>query len=541
MKTAWYIITAFMCVQLVWAQQSGTGSDGGNPGGTPIDVPDIIVRGSATLRLMTSSFLKQQPKATTPLSKRDLDSMNPKQKHEILALAPSAPPSSIPVPSGFQGRVEASVGMFQTPEISASYQTSVLGYACSADAVFMSTQGYQSGTDMHEIAAKVRGERMYANASGPLQAELHNWSLSTRSLGYSLFAQPDSASKRAVSSFAITSGMDHIISSMRIRSDLRLSSLTMDDTRSSRMRTSEQQLYAAANVEIPSDSTAHRFQVSVDLRPFASVLMSDNILSYEYSTSMGDSRLSGRLGLRGGTASTTAQRLDLTGAIELNAGLLSNLRFNVKLYRDNPNTFFSQVFAGNPYLSSSAVFDFTPVNIGTGISLHYAQSKEFVADVHGTYERFTRFAFPFLDTVSSAFVMNYISAVRLQLRAQVQWLISRESQVVFQSTIQDVRDSANERMPYQAAISVRGGYVCRVSDSWTAELGISYVSSRRRSLDRNSELPGYLYVDGRVDFAMTQSLSAFVRTTNLTNSSIFVFEEYRERGVFASLGIQWKF
>lgn len=493
------------------------------------------------MRLMTTSFLKQQPRATAPLSKRELDSMNPKQKHEILALAPSAPPSGIPVPFGFQGRVEASVGMFQTPEFSASYQIPVLGYACSAGAVFMRTQGYQSGTDMHEIAADFKGERVYANASGPLHAELHNWSLSTRSLGYSLFARPDSVTKRTVSIFALSSGMDHMISSMRIQSDFRLSSLTMDETHSSVLRTSEQQLYVAVTGELPSDSTAHRFRVALDLRPFASVLMSDNSLSYEYATSFGDSRLTGRLGLRGGTASTTTQRMDVSGAIELNAALVSDLRFTAKLYRDNPSTFFSNVFAGNPYVNSRAVLDFTPINIGTGISLHYAPSKGFVADVHGTYERFTRFAFPYLDSTSTAFLINYISAVRLQIRAQAQWQISKESHGVFQSTIQDVVDNANERVPYQAAITMRGAYVTRISDSWTAEMGVSYVSSRRRSVIGTGELAGYLYVDGSVDFAMTQSISAFLRTTNLTNSSIFVFEGYRERGVFTSLGIQWKF
>jgi outer membrane receptor for ferrienterochelin and colicin len=72
---------------------------------------------------------------------------------------------------------------------------------------------------------------------------------------------------------------------------------------------------------------------------------------------------------------------------------------------------------------------------------------------------------------------------------------------------------------------------------------MSYVSQRTvtSAAQPNDALDGYLYVDGRVEYALTDALSAFASVQNLTNSSIFVFERYVERSAFGALGLRLKF
>ena len=72
-------------------------------------------------------------------------------------------------------------------------------------------------------------------------------------------------------------------------------------------------------------------------------------------------------------------------------------------------------------------------------------------------------------------------------------------------------------------------------------MGLGYVGSRFTGNEAAPKLSGYVLVDARVDVDVTQYFTLFLRTENLTNSSIFVFEKYRERDVYAALGLQWKF
>lgn len=522
------------------AQQGGTSAGGGSTPSSPIDVPDIIVKGSATLRLMTTTFLKQTPSATSPLTRRELDSLNPKQKHEILALAPASPPSEIPLPHRYDGMVSASVGMFQTPEVAASYDATVLGYATAFEASYMATQGYQSATDMHSLSLGIGGHRQYRDASGPLGSEYHDWSLSTRSVGYSLFAVPDSASRRNVTRFGISSTMDHVTSLMRIHSELSLGSVAMDESLGSTVRSSEQQLRLVTDFTHASDETDHRVRVAVDVRPFASVLMSDNALSYEVSTLVGGMNVSGRVGVRGGTNSASGQVVDVIGGLDARRRLTSSVVAGITVYRNLENTFFSRALADNPYVRTDALFDFTRVAAGSEVYVKLTPTRFVMCDVRLGYDAFTSFRVPVFDS-GTAFRLQYVPARRTRLRVHAEWQTGSLSDLTFDTELRSVVGETDETIPYQAALTSRVGYLHRFGERWTAEIGVSYTSSRRTTSTDNATLPGYLFVDGRVQFAMTRTLAAFLSTQNLTNSSIFVFERYRERTAFASLGLQWKF
>ncbi|MFM8179969.1 MAG: hypothetical protein ACKOAG_12425 [Candidatus Kapaibacterium sp.] len=541
MKPLLVFATLWMSTVYAAAQQGGAGTPAGSTApGSPIDVPDIIVKGSATLRLMTTTFLKQTPMPTSPLSRKEMDSLNPKVKNDILALAPVSPPDTIPKPVGYDGIVSVSVGMFQTPELTARFSGPFLGYAGTATASYVSTEGYQAATDMHSLAFGIDGRRVFTGASGPFGADYHEWSLTSRSMGYALFATPDSAMRRDVSRFAVSTVMEHAISSMSVRSEVALGSVSMGESLTSTKRTGEQQLRLKAEMRQRSEETEHRLDLAFDLRPFASVLMSDNVISYGVSTPYLGMEVDGKVGLRGGTDSEGSQKADIVASLGIRKRFNPSIFAGLTMFRDIRNTFFSQTLAENPYVRSDARFDFTRIRLGSELIVRYTPSRTFTCDLRLGLEDHSSFLVPVSDS-GSAFRLSYVPATRTRLRAHAQWQIGPWSQVDFNGEVRSIVDEDGNMIPYQASTVTRCAYIQRFDDRWTAEIAVASVSSRRTSMTGSVSLPGYLYVDGRVEFAMTQVLAAFLSAQNLTNSSIFVFERYRERTAFGSLGIQWKF
>jgi hypothetical protein len=218
------------------------------------------------------------------------------------------------------------------------------------------------------------------------------------------------------------------------------------------------------------------------------------------------------------------------------------LRWGAVLSRDVQNSFFTDALSANPYVRSDADLRFTRRSATGEAYMVFRPNRSLSAQVRAGYEVYGALSIPVFDSVS-AFHLAYVSATRSFVTLQSEWLTDELSSVVARVQWQNARDDAGESVPYRPALTAEVRYRSRISKSWTSEIGVSYVSQRTvsASSQASDNLDGYLYVDGRVDFAVTGELSAFVSVKNLTNSSIFVFERYVERSAFGALGLRWKF
>ncbi|MFN4769833.1 MAG: hypothetical protein ACK5JL_07335 [Candidatus Kapaibacterium sp.] len=536
------------------AQQTGNAA----PGTSPIDVPDIIVKGSATLRLMTTSFLKQRPAQTRLLNQSELDTLNPKEKHEVLALPSSAPPQQIPLPSRYNGFVFGSFGMFQTPEFGASLSGSLFNYDVTATADYLSTAGYKQATDMQRFDVRLFGRQAFRQtqekgtnaeshpASGPLNSDVHDWSIAASSMNYALFAQPDSALKRTRSAVSLQTSFEHTIGGATLRSEVSAIATMLEEGRTGFTLQSENGLRAFAEWKQPDDGSNHSTNYSVsaqiDLRSFRSELLSDNYVRYDYSVHTGSLLLRSSAGLRGGNGSGGSSTLNIIGSVDVSLRSSAALRWGALLSRDVHNSFFTDALNANPYVRSDADLRFTRRSVAGEVYMVYRPDRSLSAQARAGYEVYGALSIPVFDSVS-AFHLAYASATRSFVTLQSEWLTDELTSLVARLQWQDVREDAGKTVPYRPATTAELRYRSRISQSWTLEFGVTFVSQRTvsASAQASDNLDGYLYVDGRVDYAVTDALSAFASVQNLTNSSIFVFERYVERSAFGALGLRWKF
>ena len=58
---------------------------------------------------------------------------------------------------------------------------------------------------------------------------------------------------------------------------------------------------------------------------------------------------------------------------------------------------------------------------------------------------------------------------------------------------------------------------------------------------QSRELSGYILLSARGEYSLSPSARIFVRLENLLNSSVFLWDAYKERGIFSAVGIEWQF
>jgi len=57
----------------------------------------------------------------------------------------------------------------------------------------------------------------------------------------------------------------------------------------------------------------------------------------------------------------------------------------------------------------------------------------------------------------------------------------------------------------------------------------------------SEELDPYFNMNFDVNYLINKNLSIFAKVDNLFNQDIFIYNYYRERTLFASMGFHWKF
>jgi hypothetical protein len=534
----------------VFAQQSG----GSAPGTSPIDVPDIIVKGSATLRLMTTSFLKQRPTQTRLLTQSELDSLNPKEKHEVLALPPSAPPQQIPLPARYRGFVSGSFGMFQTPELAASLSGSLLDYEVHADADYLSTSGYRPSTDMYRFDLRASGRQVFrminsagapggtAHSGGPLNADYHDWNFGASSMRYVLFAQPDSARTRYRNAVSLHTTFEHKITDALLRSEVSAISTMLEEGRNTFSLNSENGIRAAASLSGLDSNNMHSVWAQIDIRSFRSELLSDSYMRYQYSGRAGSFLVRSSAGVRGGTSAGGTSLIDVIGSLDVSVNSGEALRLGAALSRDVNNSFFTEALNTNPYVRTDALLKFVRNTVAAEAYALYRPGRSLSVQLRAGHELYGALPVPVFDSLS-AFYIQYVSATRSFTTVRAEWLSDNHSSLVATLLWQRVTDDSGRIVPYRPALTAGLRYLSEIAQGWKAEIGMSYVSQRtvKSAAQPNDALDGYLYVDGRVEYALTDALSAFASVQNLTNSSIFVFERYVERSAFGALGLRLKF
>ncbi len=518
---------------------SGSASGSGDPQGTPIDVPDIIIKGNATIKLMATSFSKQSPSSTRVLTRQELDSLNNLEKQAPRLLARSETPSGMAQRGVYAANFRASMGLFQSPDVFLSYATTLHTTALYAQGYYNSSAGFIDNAGYQRAGLLLNARYFDASTDGFLSGAHHEGTVLFDSHHYKLYAQSDSISERQGQRFTLDYALDDLSSESPYSARIHFGSSNVDQT----VFRPDQLRETAIGLDL---SFGHRWDdwlpsilVHADLRPTHGQTIADNsvVLQALRRDSSFSSSIAVGLALHGNSSGTTSAEpvVDLQAAYAFSQTTALQLR----LRRQSTQDFYSDLLELNPYLNLRSVLE-ARTSIGAELSCLYRLKRSIEASASIGYRSYTAYGMFVMDSLRQ-FLLHYGSASVLSAQVNGYLHLSNTSSVSALLRFQQAVDDSSATLPYESPLEIRIQYQADIVRNLPMSLHLSYMGTRRVSTASSTELSSYFNLGADLKYFFADNLSVTARVDNLTNSSIFVYDKYRERGAFASLGLEYKF
>jgi hypothetical protein len=194
----------------------------------------------------------------------------------------------------------------------------------------------------------------------------------------------------------------------------------------------------------------------------------------------------------------------------------------------------------NPYLDDSMLVDipYDVVNINGDISWH--PNTRFSAN--GTVSlRQTDRDLVWVAADQGTFAADYRTTTTIGIAADLRYGITSKDYLLANVNLTSSSVDGGEATPYIAPFEGLLGYERTWNIPLTTAVELFYVGDRWADLKNTVVLSGYIDLRLKASYRLRNNLDIFVRGTNLVGSDMELWQGYRERGIFITGGITWKF
>lgn len=513
-------------ITLAWSQTQSPAQ--------PIELPEFIVTGKEQVGVPGAS--KQSPHKPPILAKTTLDSLNPVEKLPLPTLPGTPFPKYQQQLPYYPGWVDVEIGNYLTPSIIAGYSFETAGYLFDAAGQFETSRGWQPGSEYTLGSLNLRSTYLAPEDYVVFGGSLTTVDAGLSSKNYSLYARPTAPSRSQVSLSAAVNNAGHW-NDIAFNTSVQYNNTSIAD--SSRASNVNQDLQAA--LELVRRGTAF------DLGGVAHIRYSEyrghSYPQFELGVvgASANSAVALSGSLKGQLANTTTNEsrsgLGIMGAVQWHA----NPRFTIDLQATSGlrATTITRMIKANPYMADTATVDIPYDIVDVVGTLRYHPVLAFTAQGSLRMRRTDR------DLVWSrgdvgVFIPLWLTTTTIDVYGSIRWLVNKSDAVIADITLRS-SSIQNGQTPYVAPIEASAGY----NRAWTwnlhSEVELLYVGQRYADVENKRILDGYVDVRFNVTYGIESNLNVFVRAENLVGSNMVIWEGYKERGVFVSGGLSWRF
>ena len=195
----------------------------------------------------------------------------------------------------------------------------------------------------------------------------------------------------------------------------------------------------------------------------------------------------------------------------------------------------------NPYLSDTAVVDYA-YNIALIKAIIYYHVSERFGMSAGINYRITDRMPMYVGADTGTFNVSYQKVSIAEISCEGFWQASLADELVLNFTYtSSALESNSKQMPYMAPIKLSFIYNRKWMDNFSTNIGLTYIGDRYVDLENTRSLKGYADAHLKINYYFNKELSVFVKADNLLNSTIFIWDGYKERSIYFSAGLVWQF
>lgn len=502
------------------------------PPNAPLELPDFLVTGKAVVDIAAGA--KQTPQKPFRLSTSELDSLNPTEKFP----APSVPNRSMPKfnrsRSVHHSYVDASFGSYTTPELAVGTEFTAGDYIIDAAFDGLYADDWTPGASIVNAGLALSSsyeapEKFYLFGKGLTETDLlvrHN--------EYTLFAD-STAPARSTTRMHAAVATEAVVADIPIAAQLHWNSHNVIDQGADGVR--DQRIRGRVQAQL-AKSYRGAFDIDLQSRGDASY----PFMQAAIGKTFGDSLLRMRATLGAQLAASTAAQSRVGLLADLGAEYEADefMSYDLSLRSGMRALSFAEQLIINPYVSASSLIDvpYELLNVAATVKYHPSQQLQVLGRVSA------------IRTVRSPIWVGAAS-FQFDLAYHEVTLLAGSMEMIFRPTARDVLSASATAQSARLATGLEATYVEPVRIDATYQrtfspdlqtvLSMQYVGRRYVDLENSRQLDAFLNVQIRASYALSKTLDIQVLADNLINSTIIVWNGYRERGIFVSGGVSMRF
>jgi hypothetical protein len=527
------ILSVFLysCSVSLWAQQPT------NP--QPLELPDIVISG--TEKIDVPAGTKQMPQKPAPLTVKELDSLNSLEKQPALLLPLGMLSFNRNTPQFSRGFLRGEFGQFISPIFDAGYGTNFGGYILNALAGFASSKGHTENADFSRLTAHLNAEYIAPEKFVFFGGSKTETTVDFNRKAYNLYAIP-SANERSLTDLSAKIGVEGNYNSFGYSAGGGWSSIALsqsggsgatDNALSGHFAIQNTWNEAIVGGRLLLDLHTIRGNSSnfIEAGGFAEYMF-DNF-TFNGVAAIQTANTSGGVTLGG---------IKLSGNVEYRLNHLFTMHGNLATGLENNS--FREMLQYNPYLADSAFVNFPRNHIVAKASMNYHPLETFSATAGVLYKLVSNTPL-FLSTSGGTFMPMYAEVSSVEINGELAWELSHKDNLttygaITSAMLTENADSASS-VPYIPSLKITSAWHRNWSEQFGTQITAQYMSLRYADSGKHKELSGFATVNIRGEYSLSQPLRVFLRIDNILNSTVFLWDGYKERGVFIAAGINWQF
>lgn len=515
----------------------------------PLELPNFIIEGVEQINVR--SGIKQFPQKINQLTKEELDSINSYEKHSSLLLAPDPLPTrTISKQFPFLS-AKASLGMFLTPELMIGARRKIEGYDLYGYFNYESSSGEYKRSEYRKLLLNLFSDYIAPDKFWIFGGSRTRSSLYINSNSYNLYANPSSLNKdgfydRNALNYGIKVETDGSFEGFLFNTGFDINSLQLTADRKS---IDYQNSYKSFDNQVKGFLNIKNFWN--DYLIFGSFLLDvhslrTNSLNF-IELSGGLSYFTEQLTINGEAGFQTATNSDektrggllLKAEIEYRIDELMTLKSSFESGLEN--TSFINIFQKNPYLDFSSKIDYLYNIALIKGSLLFHPSENFFATANLRWRIADRLWY-FEGISNNTFKISYDQGTVLEIFPEILFYLTKNDKLSMNLifTLSKL-NNAEGPIPYYPFLKTNISYRKKLFEKLGFDVSLTYVSENDISTENDKKLDSYLDFSFSTDYLINNNFVFFINFNNLLSSNIYIWNGYKERGLFGKLGIIWQY
>ncbi len=519
------ITSTMMCVA---QQKAQTTKD------DPVELATIVIQGTEAVDIPGGT--KQPPRKTLALTRDRLDSLNTLEKHTAIRLPFVALPTTSLEKPITKGYVKGELGQFLTPLLDAGYGFALGGYRLEANGGLEASNGHVNNADFanfnFSLDAEYVAPEKFIFFGGSKTQSFIRFSRDA----HNLYAVP-SAVHRSLTDFSAGVRTDGSYNGYTY-------SLGGDWNAGSLAQSNNDAVNNALHGFIDATKRFDDLVVGAEANLQFHTLRGNGLNMMDFLANANYVQETYKVRAKAGLQSYTNANGATFGAMKVIADgeyfLNGDFTLGAFIRSGLLENSFIRMMRINPYISNSAEIEYARENIAVGARLWYHPLEKIGIMMKGTVASIGNYAV-WQGNQQASFALRYADVMLIEAEAEVVYTYDEYNTFnanVQTRSIKTAKESTlSYILPFQTSI--------RWNRTWNNEIGTqltaSYMGTRSTGSNNVPQLSGYIDLSLRATYSFNSVLQGYIRVDNITNSTIFVWEGYKERGIFFAVGVLCNF